>query len=123
MLPLLPSVCKWLSCTNLGSCFILFHLLLKATETISAGDIIGIILPRLWVSFAEKLHHVKTALVDIEMDVPLFKVWRVGLPYFCFWVQSFNGLPCSESHALTVAVHIDEQKLKLIAIGIRMDGL
>lgn len=74
------------------------------------------------MGFAEKLHHVKTAFVDIEMDVPLFKVWRVGLPYFCFRVQSFNGLPSGKTHTLAVAVHIDEQKLKLIAIGIRMDG-
>ena len=56
------------------------------------------------------------------MDVPLFKVWCVGLPDFCFRMQCFNGLPCSKTHTLAVAIHIDEQKLKLIAVGIRMDG-
>jgi hypothetical protein len=72
-------------------------LLLKSAETIPAGDIIRIILARLRVGFAEKLYHVKTAFVDIKMDIPLLKIWCVGLPDFCFRVQCFNGLPCGKT--------------------------
>jgi len=104
-----------------SAAFCLFHFLLKAAETFSTGNIIRIILARLRVGFAEKLHHVKTAFVDIEMDVPLFKIWCVGLPDFCFRVQFFDGLPRGKSHALTVAIHINEQKLKLVAVGIGVD--
>ena len=56
------------------------------------------------------------------MDIPLFKVRRVGLPDFRFRMQFFNSPPCSRTHTLTVTVHIDKQKLELVAIGVRVDG-
>lgn len=86
----------------------LFHSFLKAAEAIAAGNIIGIILSRLRVRFAEEFHNVKTAFVHIKMNIPLFKIGRVGFPNFCFRVQCLNGLPCSKTNTLAMAIHIDK---------------
>ena len=58
----------------------LFHSFLKAAEAIAAGNIIGIILSRLRVCFAEEFYHMEAAFVDVEVDIPLFKVGRMGFP-------------------------------------------
>ena len=71
--------------------------------------------------FAEEFHNVKTAFVHIEMNVPLLKVRCVGFPYFRFRMQFFDGLLCSKTNTLAMAIHIDEQQLKLVAVGIGMD--
>ena len=64
----------------------LFHSFLKAAETIATGYIIGIILPRLRVRFAEEFHHVEAAFVNVEVDIPLFKVRCMRFPDFRFRV-------------------------------------
>ena len=58
----------------------LFHSFLKAAEAIAAGNIIGIILSRLRVCFAEEFYHMEAAFVNVEVDVPLFKVGCMGFP-------------------------------------------
>ena len=58
----------------------LFHSFLKTAETIAAGNIIGIILSRLRVRFAEEFYHMEAAFINVEVDVPLFKVRCMGFP-------------------------------------------
>ena len=99
----------------------LFHSFLKAAETIAARNIIRIILSRLRVCSAEEFYHMEAAFVNVEVNVPLFKVGRMGFPNLCFRVQCFDCLPCSKTNTLAMAIHIDEQQLKLVAVGVRMD--
>ena len=42
-----------------------------------------------------KLIDLKTALVDVEMDIALFKIGSAGLPNLGFGMQSLNRLPCA----------------------------
>ena len=58
----------------------LFHSFLKTAEAIAAGNIIGIILSRLRVCFAEEFYHMEAAFINVEVDIPLFKVGRMGFP-------------------------------------------
>ena len=82
----------------------LFHSFLKAAEAIAAGNIIGIILSRLRVCLTEEFYHMEAAFVNVEVDVPLFKVGRMSFPNFCFRVQCLNGLPCSKTNTLASQV-------------------
>jgi len=92
-----------------GQCnMTLFHSFLKAAEAIAARNIIGIILSRLRVCFAEEFYHMEAAFVNVEVDVPLFKVGCMGFPDFRFRVQCLNGLPCSKTNTLAMAIHIDK---------------
>ena len=63
----------------------------------------------------------EAAFVNVEVDVPLFKVGRMGFPYFCFRVQCLDCLPCRKTNTLAMAIHIDEQQLKFVAVGVWMD--
>ena len=92
------------------------HPLFKPQEAIPTGDILGIILSRLRVIFAEEFHNVKTAFVHIEMNVPLLKVRCVGFPYFRFRMQFFDGLPCGEANAFAVTIYIDEEQLSSLRL-------
>ena len=99
----------------------LFHSFLKAAESITTRNIIGIILSRLRVRFAEEFYHMEAAFVNVEVDVPLLKVRCMGFPNFCFRVQCLDCLPCSKTNTLAMAIHIDEQQLKFVAVGVWMD--
>ena len=107
--------------TEPGYNITLFHSFLKAAEAIAAGNIIGIILSWLRVRFAEEFYHMEAAFINVEVDVPLFKVRCMSFPNFCFRVQCLDCLPCSKTNTLAMAIHIDEQQLKLVAVGIGMD--
>ena len=52
------------------------------------------------VGFIEKFHYLKTAFVDVKVDVAPFKVRRVSFPDLCFRISCFNELPCFESNLL-----------------------
>ena len=55
-----------------------------------------------------KLIDLKTALVDVEMDIALFKIGSAGFPYLGFGVQSLNRLP--RTVADTFAVRFGQYK-------------
>ena len=60
------------------------HFLFETAESITARNIIGILLAWLWVVLTEEFYHMESALIDVEVDIPLFKIGRVGLPDFRF---------------------------------------
>ena len=99
----------------------LFHSFLKAAETIATRKIIRISLSRLRVRFAEEFYHMEAAFVNVEVDVSLFKVGCMSFPNLCFRVQCLDCLPCSKTNTLAMAIHIDEQQLQLVAVGVWMD--
>ena len=49
-----------------------------------------------------KLVDLKTALVDVEMDIALFKIGSTGFPYLGFGMQSLNRLPRAIANAFGV---------------------
>ena len=67
---------------------------------------------RLRVHSGKKLNGVKTAFVDIKMDIALFKIWRAGFPDLGFGVQSFHGKPSAVANAFAV-FHMGASALEL----------
>ena len=61
-----------------------------------------------WMLLVEIYDNVKSALVDIEVDIPLFKIRSTCLPNFRFWVKSFNLSPNGLTYtlALNIMLHI-----------------
>ncbi len=57
---------------------------------------------RVRMIFVEKLYNIKSAAVDIEMDIPFFKIWSHRFPNLNFRMEFFHRAPCSESYALTM---------------------
>ena len=69
----------------------------------------------------EKFHNMKTALVHVEMDVALFKIRSMRLPYFRFRVFCFDQAPDFQPCAPAVAPRIDIQQIQRIAPGFQID--
>ena len=86
----------------------LFHYLKKSEHLIRTlvGGVL-IIVRHCVIGFeilTPKLVDLKAAFIDVEMDIPLFKIWRTSLPYLGFGVQSLNGKP--RAIAISSAVRI-----------------
>ena len=54
--------------------------------------------------FTPKLIDLETALVDVEMDIALFKIGGTGFPYLGFGVQSLNSKPCALADSFTMCL-------------------
>ena len=61
----------------------------------------------------KELHDMETTTVHIEMDVPLFKVWRDGLPDSNLWMQLFHRTPSGIPYTLTVYIGRNKEYLKI----------
>ena len=90
----------------------LFHYLDKAEHFIRS--LIGIVL-FIFEHFvfglkilAPKLVDLKTALVNVEMNIALFKIWSAGLPNLRFGVQSLYRKPRTVADALGVLLGRNE---------------
>ena len=64
-----------------------------------------------------KLVDLKTALVDVKMNIALLKIGRAGLPNLSLGVQSLNRLPCTVANAPGVLLGGDEQDLQLVVVS------
>jgi hypothetical protein len=71
--------------------------------------------------FAPELVYLKAAFVNVEVDIPLLKIWRAGLPHLGFGVQSLNGKPRAVSYSSTVRIGRNEKDLKMIVIRFFVD--
>ena len=69
----------------------------------------------------EKLHDVEAAAVDIEVDIPLFKIRRNGFPDRYFRVQPFHRAPGSVADALAVRLRRNEQQIEVAARAVHAD--
>ena len=91
-----------------------------------AGRIIGtelvffFRLVRVWMLFVEILDNVKSALVDIEVDIPLFKIRSTCLPNFCFGVKSFNLSPNGLTYTLALNAMLHIQEIQMVVSGLRI---
>ena len=56
----------------------------------------------------EELDDVEAALVDVKMDVPLFKIRSAGLPDLGLGVHALDLLPSCKADTLAVRVGRDE---------------
>ena len=61
----------------------------------------------------EELHDMEPAAVEVEMDVPLLKVRRDGLPDLDFGMQLFHRALCGIAHAPAVDMRRNEQKIEI----------
>lgn len=58
----------------------------------------------------EKLYGVKSAAINVKVDVPLFKIRCVGLPDFRVRMPFLDGLPDSLADALALRPIFYEEK-------------
>ena len=103
----------------------LFHYLKKSEHLIRTlvGGVL-IIVRHCVIGFeilTPKLVDLKAAFIDVEMDIPLFKIWRTGFPNLGFRVQSFNGKPRAISDPSAVRLGQDKKDLKVVVIVFFVD--
>lgn len=75
------------------------------------------------MKFMIEFHNVKSAFIDIEVDVPFLKIGGAGLPYGCFRMQCFDSLPCTVSDALLFYRISANNQEELCLFVVRMDAL
>ena len=60
-----------------------------------------------------KFHNMKTAAIDIEMDIPLFKIRSDCLPDLHIRVHLFDLAPCGIADSLAVYIGRNKEYLKV----------
>ena len=66
------------------------------------------------------LDNMKSALVDIEVDIPLFKIRSTSLPYFRFGVKSFYRSPNGLTYPLALNAMLHIQEIQMVVSGLRI---
>lgn len=69
------------------------------------------------IVFAPKLINLKTALINIKMNIPLFKIGRAGLPNCGFGVQGLNRLPCAVADTFAMLIGQGKKNFQMVAVG------
>ena len=57
--------------------------------------------------FTPKLVDLKTALVNVEMNIAFFEIWSAGLPNLGLGMQSLYRKPCAVADTFVRAYPID----------------
>ena len=70
---------------------------------------------------APKLCNLKTALVDIEMNVSLVKIGCAGLPNLGFGVECFYRLPRAIANAFAMLLGRNKKNLQLVVVRFFVD--
>ena len=102
------------------TCFLLFHNLYKMKHFVRA--FVGLVFVKALhiifglKVFAPKLVNLKTAFVDIEMDIALFKIGRTSFPNRSFRMQSFYRQPCAVADTFSMLFGRNEKNLKFIVM-------
>ena len=87
------------------------HHLLKSEHPIVVFAVrIGVV--RVWMMGVEELDDVEAATIDIEMNVALLEIGRMGLPDANFGMHPFHLAPSGKTDATTVDVGRYEQQLQ-----------
>lgn len=60
-----------------------------------------------------KLHNMETAAVHIEVNVPLLKIRRDGLPDLHLRMQLFHLAPCRIPDSLAMNIRRNEENLQI----------
>ena len=103
----------------------LFHIFYKSEHLVGTFVIFGIfvilravalVFKRIAVVFAEEFHDLKTALVDVKVDIPLLEIGRAGFPHDRIGIKPLDFAPCGITDALAVNVGRNEQDLKLVML-------
>ena len=69
----------------------------------------------MWIQvfFVEKFDDMEPAAVHIEMDIPLFKIRRICLPYCHLRTVRLHGAPCRIPNPLAMAIWGNKEELKI----------
>lgn len=87
------------------------HHLLKSEHSVVVFAVrIGVV--RVWMMGVEELDDVEAATIDIEMNVALLEIGRMGLPDANFGMHPFHLAPSGKTDATTVDVGRYEQQLQ-----------
>ena len=69
-----------------------------------------------------ELNNVETTSINVEVNIPLLKVWRNRLPYRHFRMQLFHRAPGGIADALAVRFGRDKQKIELAPLTVHSDN-
>ena len=63
-----------------------------------------------WMMLIEELNGMKTAAVDVKVDVATVEIRGAGFPHFNLWMHRFYGFPdgLADTFALNAHLHIEE---------------
>ena len=99
----------------------LFYSLYKVEHFIGAIVRVVFFVVRHWVRrlkmLAPKFVDLETAFVDVEMDIPLFKIGRTGFPHDRFGMEGFHRLPRAVADAFGMLFGSNEQNLQFVMVG------
>ena len=63
----------------------------------------------------------KSAAVDIEVDVAFLKIWRAGFPCFGFRIQLFNFIPNQQAYPFALCFDFDKEQFQTVVSGFWID--
>ena len=70
----------------------------------------------LWMLLVEILDYVKSALVDIEVDIPLFKIRSTSLPDYRIRMQLFNRRPYCLPNTASLRSVPDIEEIQMVML-------
>ena len=94
----------------------LFHLLFKPEHSCWELRIVALKLIRREIArmmLVEILHNMESAAVDVEMDIPCFKVGRERFPDRYLRMQCLYRAPCGIAYSFAVDFRLYEQQFKV----------
>ena len=74
----------------------------------------------MWIQmfFVEKFDDMEPAAVHIEMDIPLFKIRRICLPYCHLRIVRLHGAPCRIPNPLAMDIWSNKEEFKIAPCAI-----
>ena len=101
------------------------HILFESEEVAKiVGERFGSLLVAergVWVGGVVKFDDVKSAAIDVEMQVSAVEIGREGFPNAGVRVQLFDGAPDALADAFAVHVGADREKIEVIVLGVGVD--
>lgn len=67
--------------------------------------------------FTPKLINLKTAFIDVKMNIPFIKIGRASLPNHCFGMERLDRQPRTVADTFAVFVGQGEKNFQFVAVG------
>lgn len=97
------------------------HYFLEEKQILCPRKIVGTRSMRIGMVGIIELDDFEAASVYVEVDVPLLKVWRDGVPDARLRISSFNGGPGIPTDAGPVLTRLDEKQIERVLVGCWVD--
>ena len=85
-------------------------------------QVVAVGIVRVGVVTVKKLNDMKTAAIDVKVDIALFKVRCDGFPYLHLRINPLNFTPCGIADTLAVDMRRYKQQLQIALVTIHTDN-